>query len=196
MTKNIKYLEIYRRFESVLKADGKYFTVKDYEDSLEKDKIKQNKIRMCRLIRNYIEHENHTFLEATDEMIAFLEKEMILIDESEVPVKKKMVPVKSAIRDTDLIVVAADYMTKKKYDTIPIFDKTDFSVGVLTYESIVKYIASGDFSKAKKTAVIVAKHKFGFIKEDTSMKEVRKLLDGKKVFLVLNDSKKVVGWII
>lgn len=196
MTKNIKYLEVYRRFESVLKADGKYFTVKDYEDALESDKSKQNKLRMCRMIRNYIEHENQTFLEATDEMIDFLEKETISIDESETPVKKKMVSVKNAIKDTDLIVVAADYMTKKKYDTIPIFDKTDFSVGVLTYESIVKYIASGDFSKAKKTSVIVAKHKFGFVKEDMPMKEVRKWLNGEKVFLVLNESKKVVGWII
>ena len=196
MTKNVKYLEMYRRFESVLKSQGLYFTVKDYEDSLENDKAKQNKIRMCRMIRNYLEHENQTFLEATDEMISFLEKEIIEMDEQEVPVKKKMISLKNSHKEGDLIVVVADNMLKKKYSMVPIFDSADYAKGVLTYEAIVKYVASGDFTKAKKAVAAMTPHKFGFVNENTAMKEVRKQLTGQKVFLVLNDSRKVVGWII
>ena len=197
MSKNTKYLDLYRRMESAIKSSGKYNSVKEYEDSLETNSEKQNKLRMCRMMRNYMEHENITFVEASDAMIEFVEKLSIDFDEENIPVKKKMFNVKNSIQETDLIVVAADYMTKKKLDTIPIFNKDDFSIGVITYESIVKYLAAGDFTKAKKVSAVLSKHQFGFVNENAPMSQVRPLLsEHKKVYLVLNDSKKVVGWII
>jgi predicted transcriptional regulator len=130
-------------------------------------------------------------------MIDFIEKVSIEFDEENVPVKKKMIGIKNAIRETDLIVVAADFMTKKKVDVIPIFNKDDFSIGVLTYENIVKCIATGDFTKAKKVSTIVVKHKFGFFNENTPMNQVRPLIEKHdRVYLVLNDNKRVVGWIV
>ena len=120
-----------------------------------------------------------------------------MLDESELPVKKKMISVKYAIRDTDLIVIAADFMSKRKLDIIPIFDKNDFAVAALSNADIVKLIASGDFSKAKKVTAASEKHVFGFLKEHASMKQVAPLsADHKKIYLVLNDQKKVVGWIV
>ena len=115
-SKNEKYMNLYRRFEAVLRKSG-FQSVKDYESSLENNHFKQEQVKICRLIRNYIEHESATFVEATDNMISFLENETVSFDESELPVKKKMIPVKYAIRDTDLIVVAADFMTKRKQTT-------------------------------------------------------------------------------
>ena len=197
MTQNTKYLESYRRMEAAIKASGKFGSVKEYEDSLEPNGELQNKVRMCRMMRNYMEHENMVFLEATNQMIEFVEKIAIEFDEGNTPVKKKMISIKNAIKDTDLIVVAADYMTKKKMDMIPIFDKTDFSIGVLTYENIVKCIAAGDYTKSKKVSTIVVKHKFGFINENTPMSQVAPVIEKHdKVYLVLNDKKSVVGWII
>ena len=193
---NNKYMDIYRRFEAAVRAKG-FGSVKEYEDALTNDQFRQSQIRICRLIRNYIEHENADFVEASDNMINFLEKETMELDESETPVKRKMMSIKNAIRDTDLIVVAADFMTKKKADMIPVFDKGDFAIGVLSNAEIVKYIASGDFTKAKKVSVVQTQHKFGFINESTPMKQVRPMLNGhKKVYLVLNDAKKVIGWIV
>lgn len=197
MNKNTKYLDTYRRMEAAIKASGKYSSVKEYEDSLEDDSERQGELRICRMMRNYMEHENITFLEASDQMIEFVENLAIEFNEENVPVKKKMIGIRNAIRDTDLIVVAADYMTKKKTSVIPIFNKDDFSVGILTYENIVKYIASGDFTKAKKVSAVVSKHKFGFINENVPINQVRQLLKGhNKVYLILNDNKKVVGWIV
>lgn len=197
MSKNSKFMDIYRRFEAAIKASGKYATVKEYEDSFTNDTVKQGQIRICRMIRNYIEHENASFVEASDSMIAFLEKETCELDENELPVKKKMVSVRNAIRETDLVIIASDFMTKKKQHIIPVFNKDDFATGVISYEAIVKMVASGDFTKAKKVSLIAEQHKFGFFKETEPMKNVRPLLEGhKKVYLILNDSKKVVGWII
>ena len=149
------------------------------------------------MIRNYIEHESDSFVEASDNMIEFIEKETVALDESEIPVRKKMIPVKYAIRDTDLIVIAADFMAKRKLDLIPIFDKNDFAVLALSNAHIVKLIASGDFSKAKKVTSAAEKAPFGFLKEHTPMKQVLPLIaEHNKIFLVLNDSKKVIGWIV
>ena len=198
MKKNTQYLEIYRRFEAAVRKQG-YGSVKEYEESLTDESLaaKQGQIRMCRMIRNYIEHENAAFVEASDRMIAFLEEETTKMDESETPVRKKMIALKYATRETDLIVVAADFMGKRNAEVIPIFDKNDFAIGVVGQSSIVKYIASGDFTKAKKVSAIVEPHKFGFIKEGTPMKQVHQLIgEHDKVYLVLNDSKKVVGWIV
>lgn len=196
MNRNTKFMELYRRFETAVRSNG-FGSVKEYEDGLVDNQFKQGQIRICRMIRNYIEHESADFVEASDNMIGFLEKETMGLDENETPVRKKMIPIRNAIRDTDLIVVAADFMTKKKAGIIPVFDKTDFAIGVLSNSEIVKYIASGDFTKAKKVAVVNVAHKFGFVNESMSMRQVRPLLEGhKKVYLVLNDSKKVVGWIV
>lgn len=197
MSKNSKFMDIYRRFESAIKSTGKYSSVKEYEESLSENSAKQGQIRMCRMIRNYIEHENASFVEASDSMISFLEKETCELDENEMPVKKKMLSIKNAIKETDLIVIASDFMTKKKQPLIPVFNKDDFATGVISYEAIVKMVASGDFTKAKKVSLIFEQHKFGFFKETEPMKNVRPLLEGhKKVYLILNDSKKVAGWII
>ena len=190
-------MDIYRRFESAIKSTGKYSSVKEYEESLSENSAKQGQIRMCRMIRNYVEHENASFVEASDSMISFLEKETCELDENEMPVKKKMLSIKNAIKETDLIVIASDFMTKKKQPLIPVFNKDDFATGVISYEAIVKMVASGDFTKAKKVSLIAEQHKFGFFKETEPMKNVRPLLEGhKKVYLILNDSKNVVGWII
>jgi predicted transcriptional regulator len=195
MSRNNKFIDAYRNFESAVKNNN-YGSVKEYEESLADNQYKREQVRICRLIRNYIEYENAGFVEATDNMIGFLEKETMCLDENEIPVKKKMIPLKNAIRDSDLLVVAADFMTKRKADMIPVFDKSDFAVGVLSNADIVKYIASGDFTKARKVAAVQTDHKFGFLNESTPMKKVRPMIaDHKKIYLVLSDSKKVVGWI-
>ena len=196
MSKNMRYMDIYRRFEAAVKKSG-FTSVRAYEESLKEDHFKQEQVRICRMVRNYIEHEIADFVEASENMINFIEKETIKLDESEMPVKEKMISVKNAIKDTDLLVVAADFMAKHNATIIPIFDKTDYAVGVLSNSDIVKYIASGDFTKAKKVSAVQAAYKFGFLHESMPMKQVGQLIaDHNKVYLVLNDSKKVVGWIV
>lgn len=194
-TKNAKFMDLYRRLETAVKAKG-YNSVKEYEESIINDQPKQGKMKICRTIRNYIEHENSAFVEASDNMIAFIEKEVGELDAKFLPVKKKMISIKYAIHESDLIVIAADFITKRKLSIIPVFDNNDFATGVISMSDVVKCVASGAFSKAKKVSMIQNTHKFGFLKEDTPMSEVMPLLENQnKIYLVLNDNKKVVGWI-
>ena len=192
---NEKFIDAYRRFESALRKIEQ--TVKQYEDSLTSDLEKQGKIRMCRLIRNYIEHENSAFVEASENMIDFLIDEATKFDESETPVKKNMIAVRYGVKETDLVVVAADFMTKRNVDLIPVFDDKEYATGVISRSDIVSYVAAGQYSKVKKVSAINRPHKFGFLNENAPMRQVRPLLEKHdKVYLVLNDSKRVIGWVV
>lgn len=71
MSQNTKYMELYRKFESLVRANG-FESVKSYEDGLS-DTQKQGKIRICRVIRNFIEHENPSFIEVSTNMIDFIQ---------------------------------------------------------------------------------------------------------------------------
>ena len=193
MNKNTKYMELYRKFKSLIRTAG-YESVKAYEDSLSEDSKKQGKVRMCRVIRNYIEHEDQAFVEATPEMINFIQGEIYLIDEQELPVKKKMM--KTFIAENDPIMVAAAFMEKHKLSIIPVMNDKGFVSSAISAMSIMKIIASGDYSKTKKVNAIQSKYKFSFINENDSIKSIRPYLNGTRIYLVLNDNKKIVGWLI
>lgn len=194
MNLNTKFIDIYRRLEYLLLSLG-YGGVKGYEDSLNEDRAKQGQLRICRTVRNYIEHESAVFVFASDKMIAFLESELSALDEGETPVKKKMIGINNAIHDDDLVVTAAAFMNKRKTEVIPVFDKNNFAVGLLTTQNIMQCLANGSYTKSRKVGAIKSTCKFSFITDSQPMKQVRPLLDGKTVFLVLNSDKKVIGWI-
>ena len=193
MNQNTKYMELYRKFESLIRTAG-YESVKAYEDSLSEDSKKQGKVRMCRVIRNYIEHEDQAFIEATTEMINFIQGEIYLIDEQELLVKKRMM--KTFIAENDPIMVAAAFMEKTKLNIIPVMNDKGFVSSAISAMNIMKIIASGDYSKTKKVNAIQSKYKFSFINENDSIKSIRPYLNGTRIYLVLNDNKKIVGWLI
>lgn len=193
MNQNTKYMELYRKFESLIRTAG-YESVKAYEDSLSEDSKKQGKVRMCRVIRNYIEHEDQAFVEATPKMINFIQGEIYLIDEQELPVKKKMM--KTFIAENDPIMVAAAFIEKHKLNIIPVMNDKGFVSSAVSAMNIMKIIASGDYSKTKKVNAIQSKYKFSFINENDSIKSIRPYLNGTRIYLVLNDNKKIVGWLI
>ena len=67
---NIKFLESYRNLENELRYDN--LSVLDYENSL-KDSNKQEKLKLCRITRNYLSHQDTCFVEASKEMINFVD---------------------------------------------------------------------------------------------------------------------------
>ena len=194
--KNETFLDVYKKFEVAIR--GKYnCTIKEYEDSLTDDGCRQEKIRIARLIRNYLSHQDMKFVEATQDMINFIQEELILIDENEMPVKKKMFSVRTTPKENELLTTTCDWMSKKKISATPIFNDKDFAIGVLTQNDIVKFIASGNFNKTKKTGVVVTPYKFKFLSETTPMKTVYPMIEKHdQIYLILSQSNKVIGWIL
>lgn len=69
MSYNSKFLEKYKELEMLLRTQNIDF--KNYEEEQE-DSIKQ-KLRICRMMRNYLSHNDIIFIEATKEQINFIQ---------------------------------------------------------------------------------------------------------------------------
>lgn len=194
--RNDTFLDVYKKFEFAVR-NVYNCTVKEYEDMLVNESSRQEKIRMSRLTRNYLSHQDMKFVEATQDMVDFIQEELIKLDEGELPVKKKMISVRVTPKETELLTTTCDWMSKKKIVATPIFNDKDFAVGVLTQNDIVKFIASGNFNKTKKTNVIVSPYKFKFLSETTPMKTVYPMIEKHdQIYLILSQANKVIGWIL
>lgn len=69
MQKTEQFLELYRTYEGLLRDNG--IDYKMVED--EADDLTQNRMRICRQIRNYLSHQNDPgFLEISDTQIRYL----------------------------------------------------------------------------------------------------------------------------
>lgn len=194
--KNETFLDIYKKFESAVRVT-RGCTVKEYEDTFDNDPTKQEKIRISRMMRNYLSHQDMKFIEVTQDMIDFIQNELIQLDEGELPVKKKMISTRITPKETELLTTTCDWMSKKKIAATPIFNEKDFAVGVITQNDIVKFVASGNFNKTKKTSVIVSPYKFKFLSETTPMKTVYPMIEKHdQIYLILSQANKVIGWIL
>lgn len=87
-----KYLASYKKYETLLRGGGT--EPKQVEDELSAtDPTAAARLRMCRLFRNYLSHENDPgFLEPTVKMQAFLDKRVFDLESRGDVVKKHLKP--------------------------------------------------------------------------------------------------------
>ena len=134
---NEKFLEAFREVENELKQEG--LNYKDYEDSLESG-ITQDRVKICRVMRNYMAHTDTLFIEATNEQVKFLNnladaikrKAHLVKDEMK---KIKLVPMSSIIMK-DLVPMII------KYQVIPM--ETKQGIYLLTKDIILANLAKGN----------------------------------------------------
>jgi len=70
------FLNLYREYETILRNKG--IDPKDYEN--EADDTTSNRLRMCRMFRNYLSHQNDVgFIDVTDEMVSFMEDMIVYL---------------------------------------------------------------------------------------------------------------------
>lgn len=105
---NEKFLDAFRALDTELKSDGK--TVLDYENTLES--TEQERLKVCRIMRNYMSHNDTTFLEATNEQITFLNEQVTYLRSLAHTVKDEMKRTK--------LVKATEYIK----NIIPLVDKS------------------------------------------------------------------------
>ena len=88
---NDKFLDAFRALDTELKSDGT--TVLDYENSLET--AEQEKMKVCRIMRNYMSHNDTTFVVATNDQIKFLNEQIDNIKRKAHTVKDEMKRIKT-----------------------------------------------------------------------------------------------------
>lgn len=85
-TINTQFLDAYRALDTELKYDDK--SILDYENTLVG--LEQEQLKVCRIMRNYMAHNDTTFITASKDQIKFLEKLVLEIRKSSSTVKDFM----------------------------------------------------------------------------------------------------------
>ncbi len=101
---NDKFLDAFRALDTELKADNT--SVLDYENTL--TGTEQEKLKVCRIMRNYMAHNDTTFLSTTPAQTKFLEEKTTEIRRRFHTVKnetKKIKPIKESSPIKDIIAI-------------------------------------------------------------------------------------------
>lgn len=150
MTEQEKYLETFRQYETTVRTFG-YESAKDYEDSVSDINV-QDKLRICRVIRNYLAHgqDSGKFICISPTMQKFMEDTVYMLDEGTCPVSKKMIPVSKCLHETNTVEEAIEFLKKIRGTVVPIFSKTNEIVGVFSYENFTKTFVKNRITKSTK----------------------------------------------
>ena len=171
---NEKFLEAYKRLENELRDEG--ISVLDYENSLE-DKVVQEQLKLCRICRNYMAHNDMKFIIATKNMISFLEKLAAKIRLQSQLVKNEMKKTKPAYIGTPI----KNILTQCSKAPVPIVDK---KTGVFLFLADCEYLVT---LLAKKETKIKERRRvsYNFV---NSMAKISDLLEN-CVYVVTDNGK-------
>ena len=90
---NDKFLEAYKQLDIELKEQGQ--SVLDYENSLS-DGTDKERLKLCRITRNYLSHQDKKFVTCSKEMIKFIEDLTLQIRRKSHTVKDELIRQKTA----------------------------------------------------------------------------------------------------
>ena len=148
---NDKFLDAFRALDSELKLNNT--TVLDYENSLDSDN--QEKLKACRIMRNYMSHNDTTFLTASTNQIKFLNDLTLELRKKAHTVKdemKRVTPIKYTAPIYDTITQLC------KYPVAPIETK-DHNIYLVDIDILLKQLTA----KNKKIVVPAKIPKYKYV---------------------------------
>ena len=132
---NEKFLDAFRALDSELKLEN--VTVLDFENTL--DSINQEKLKVCRIMRNYMSHNDTSFITATNEQIKFLNNLTLNIRKKSHTVKDEMKRLKP-IKYTEPIKSIITQIVK--FPIVPI--ETKLGIYLVDQDILLKQLAKGN----------------------------------------------------
>lgn len=116
MTQQEKFLTVYKEYETLVRAAGKY--PKDIE--IEAEEIEANRLCICRQFRNYLSHVSDPgFLVPTDKMLKFLQGRVeVLKSQNDTAKKHTKKPDACILQVSDRVLDAIEMFAKMKRDTL------------------------------------------------------------------------------
>jgi len=159
-TINEKFLDSFRALDAELKSNGS--TVLDYENTL--DGTAQEQLKVCRIMRNYMAHNDVTFLTASNEQIKFLDSIVLELRKAAHTVKDEMKRVKE-IKSTEPIKNVITALAK--YDIVPVVDKNNMYL--VDKDILIKQLAAGN----KKIIIPAKLPKYKYVDKLTKIDQLR-----------------------
>lgn len=150
------YISKYNDIETkICKIDGAPIdaNMKWFEDSLEDIKLR-NKLYLCRIVRNYIQHNSDykDFISITDNMLNFLDSIDIMVNSKLNTAENIMIPLKKIQyrKINDNIFDTISFMNLKNIDYIPIIDDEYKVIGIFSISSVLNLISNDFLKKTSK----------------------------------------------
>ena len=125
-----------------------------------KDGSIQNKLRLCRMIRNYAQHNEDykSFLAMQSDMILFINKvlkDLGCIDKTAGQLCKKV----QALSEKSILSDCCTALINKKTDWLPVVDsKSNKCLGIVTNNHILSWISDGATLKTKIRSLLSVKN--------------------------------------
>lgn len=178
------------------------------EDQITDIKIK-NKLYLCRILRNYIQHNSDfkEFISITDTMIDFLDEIKSLVLNKLTLIKTVMIPKKKLIikKLSDSILETIIIMNSKNIDCIPIIDDNETVLTIFTKDDALQLFEKEKIKKSTKFKDLDQKKElnknkvlFKFSSENKLIDEIIDLFTQEKPIklLIITDSGNSKGKII
>lgn len=152
---NDKFLDAYRNLENELRYESR--TVLDYENALQDEDIK-DKLKLCRITRNYLAHHDTKFVTATLDMCKFLDQLSIKVRQSSGIVRDEMKKTKAVIEGEAL----KNILPLVAKGVVPIINKQNQCVFILDSDYYVNLMAK----KATKLELPKKLPKYNYVKKE------------------------------
>lgn len=165
---NETFLEYYKALEkTVMEVDE--CSIFELENQLGQDSEEANRLKICRLMRNFLSHNNNSdgFVSASHAMIAFLDSET----KKELKKKKTAGDISKKIRsisEDDSLQECAGRLSRVPF--LPVTDKEGKLIGCITAKSICSAFSGSPLNA--RTKVKAAVSKCGSVLADTPADEV------------------------
>ena len=141
-----KFLETYKKLEQALNGTS----VLDYENTLDADT--SDKLRLCRITRNYIQHHSDKteFASVSQTEINFLENLRKSIENKEKKTKDAATKLRPVEYNIHSIANVTDRLITTGRNWLPVVDQNKKLLGVITQKRIIKLIRDEIFVVQKK----------------------------------------------
>lgn len=188
------FIEKYKELEKLLTV-----SVREYEDTLSEEDAQ--KMRICRLLRNYIQHnaDYEKVISIAPGLQAYLDSVVDNLHKQNGILKEHMVSAAKYgfVSETDAVADAAAIMNKKKRKSNIVLNKNGEYLGILTKEIVSDCFGELNITKTTKISKIAALllvPEVTKINQSTSMDVINDLIEkDNSIILVVNNSNKIVG---
>lgn len=199
MNNNDKFLKSYKELEKVLSVNyGENSPVLAYENTLQDGSNELNKIRLCRNIRNFLQHnDNNGFIETTEIMNKYLETLINKLSSEDDFVGSKMIKISKGKNKFDIKDKIVD-MAKgiEKYQTVLIYNGDKF-LGICDAYKYLIYSNKNKLTKTSKIDKCFNKVICSYMTEARTYESAKELLnEGVDIVLVYKEKEtNVIGYL-
>lgn len=153
MTEKDKFLTQYKRLEEVLRDSDKPMSVLDYENSIMTAASDDyDRLKVCRIMRNYMQHHADSFLDATSYMTDFVSHTADVIaskkqQAKDIMVRQKSLTMSSSVKD------AVSAVSRSKFGIAAVTAKDNTLIGILDSDILLSAIAKKQSLAGKLSAL-------------------------------------------